>query len=124
MADYQRIVEDIRAYLQSSEQSFRDELKQLSVGYAEACNVVNDRLRRSDELLVRGLRTEAIQLAEAAPVLLDLVTLLDMPERQRWEQIVQTFNLTMPPQLRMTSAEALNKAYAEEQPLEHLLKQH
>lgn len=124
MAEPQRIVEDIRAFLNSSEQTFRDGLKQYAQDYADACAQVNDRLRRCDDLLTRGLRSEAIQLAEAPPVLLDLVTLLDFPERPRWEQIVQAYNLTPPPPLRLTSAEAVNKAYADERPLENLLRSH
>lgn len=124
MADYQRTVDDIRSFLQSSDQTFRESLRDLATAYADCCQEVNERLRRCEEFLQRGLRSEAVHFAQAEPVLLDAVTLLDFPERGRWEEVSVSYALAPAPPLRLATAAALNRAYTEEQPLEHLLRQH
>ena len=124
MTDYQRIVDDIRSFLHSSDQTQSEALKELAVAYAGACQEANQRLRRCDEFLQKGLRSEAVHFADAEPVLLDVLAVLDFPERDQWEQLALTYGLPPAPKLRLETAEALNRAYAEEQPLEYLLKQH
>ena len=59
MADTQCIVDDVRAYVQAGDPSFRDSLPPLATAYAAACKEVNDRLRRCDDFLRKGLRSEA-----------------------------------------------------------------
>jgi hypothetical protein len=124
MTDYQRIVDDIRSFLQASDQSHTDSLRRISTEYEAACQEANQRLRRCEEYLQKGLRSEAIHLAEADPVLLDVVAALDFPERQQWEEVALTYGLPPPPRLRTETASALNQAYADEQPLEQLLRRH
>lgn len=124
MVDYQRVVDDIRSFLQSSDQSLSDRLKQLAADYAEACEEVNQRLRRCEDFLQKGLRSEAVHFAQAEPVLLDVLAVLDFPERSQWEQVLITYQLPPPVRMRMDTAEALNRAYTEEQPLQVHLKQH
>ena len=41
MTDYQRIVDDIRSFLHSSDQTQSESLKELAVAYTEACKEVN-----------------------------------------------------------------------------------
>lgn len=124
MADYQRLVDDIRNFLHSGDLTFKEYLRGVGQGYAEACIEVNDRLRRCEDFLQRGLRSEAVQYAHVEPNLLDSLTTLDMPERQHWEDIALAFSLQQPPRLRMATAEALNRAYAEELQLDPLLRHH
>lgn len=124
MADYQRLVDDIRNFLHSGDLTFKEYLRGVAQGYSEACTEVNDRLRRCEDFLQRGLRSEAVQYAHVEPNLLDSLTILDMPERQHWEDIALAFSLPQPPRLRMATAEALNRAYAEEQQLDPLLRHH
>jgi hypothetical protein len=50
--------------------------------------------------------------------------MLDFPQRKVWEDLAVAYGLPPPPRLLLETAEALNRAYAEEQPLESLLKQH
>jgi ABC-type transporter Mla subunit MlaD len=71
MADTQRIVDDIRTFVHASDQTCNDSLRALAAAYAAACKEANDRLRRCDEFLRQGLRSEAIRFAEAEPNLLD-----------------------------------------------------
>lgn len=124
MPDAQRIVDDLRSFVHASDQTFSEPLRALAADYAAACQEANKRLRRCDEFLRQGLRSEAIRFAEAEPPLLDLLAVLDFPERPQWAELAASYGLAAPPALRLETAEALNRAYAEEQPLEHLLKQH
>jgi hypothetical protein len=124
MTDYQQLVEEIRSFLQSTDMTLTDRLKELANAYAEACRTANQRLRRCEEFLGKGLRSEAIQFAQAEPVLLDVVAALDFPERTALQETLTFYGLPDPPKLRMETAEALNQAYAEEQPLTDLLRKH
>ena len=124
MADYQRVVDEIRSFLQSTDQTLTDRLKELAADYARGCQEANQRLRRCEEFLQKGLRSEAIHLAQAEPILLDLVATLDFPERSEWEELVFTYGLAAPQKLNLATAEALNEAYTAVQPLEQLLRKH
>jgi hypothetical protein len=124
MIDYQRVVDEIRSFLQSVDQTNSDHLRELAAEYAEACKEANRRLRRCDEFLQKGLRSEAIHLAQAEPVLLDMVATLDFPELDTWREITVSYGLPAAPRLSLTTAEALNEAYTVVQPLEHLLRKH
>src|SRR5207302_1550075 len=84
------------------------------------CEDVNQRLRRCEEFLQRGLRTEAIQFAQVEPPLLDILAVLDFPERSRWAELSLASSLPQVQRLRIESAEALNKAFAEEKALERI----
>lgn len=124
MPDYQRAVDEIRSFLSANDQTYRAALRDLAAAYAEACAEVNQRLRRCEEFLQKGLRSEAVQYAQAEPVLLDVLAVLDFPERGQWEELALLYALPPAPRLRVDTAEALNRAYAEVQPLEVLLRQH
>jgi len=124
VAEYQRIIDEIRFQLQSSDCELTDELRQLASAYSAACREVNQRLRRCGEFLRLGLRSEAIQFAEAEPNLLDLVTRLDFPKREAWEELVTMYQLPRMEPLLLDMAEMLNEAYAEQEPLEKLLSTH
>ena len=78
----------------------------------------------SGNLLRQGLRSEAIRLAEAEPVLLDVVAILDFPERQQWVATLGRFGIARPAGLLVDLAAELNEAYAQEQPLAPLLARH
>jgi hypothetical protein len=124
MVDYQLTVDEIRSFLQASDQTLSDGLRELAAAYVNACQEVNQRLRRCDEFLLKGLRSEAIDLAQTEPLLLDLLAILDFPERPQWEEISLVYGLPAPPRLLLATAEALNEAYAVVQPQEHLLRKH
>ena len=85
---------------------------------------MNERLRRCDGFLRRGLRSEAIQLAEIEPVLLDFVAMLDFPERPQWNELLSRHGIAPGPPLALELAAELNEAYAHERPLAGLLAQH
>ncbi len=76
---------------------------------------------KCSSLLQQGLRTEALHLADESPNLLDLVAALDLPDPQAWADFCQNNSLPVPPPLQLDRAAQLNDAYAQDQPLEHLL---
>src|SRR6266851_5143854 len=122
--DYQRIVDELRSFVLSIDQTLTDRMKEVAGLYVQACNEVNQRLRRCEEFLKKGLRSEAVHLAQTEPVLLDVLAILDFPERPQWEELALIYGLPAAPQLRMETALSLNEAYADEQPLEELLRKH
>ena len=124
MNDPQRIVDEIRAFLQASDQSFKPRLRELGAEYAEGCSEVNRRLARCAQLIKQGLRAEAIHIADADPNLLTTLADLDFSERDGWIDLVAIYDLPAPPDLDLANAEHLNAAYAEHDPLKNLMKKH
>jgi hypothetical protein len=124
MADAARVVEGIRNFLHCGHQTALETLRALAQEYSDACHEINRRLARCEEFLRQGMRGEAIHFADAQPNLLDVLAVLDFPERHEWEQAVAHYGLPAPPVFRMDTATALNQAYAQVAPLDELLKRH
>ncbi|QEH31542.1 hypothetical protein OJF2_00070 [Aquisphaera giovannonii] len=124
MAGYHQAVDDIRAFVQATDQTRSPALEALAGSYAEACAEAARRLGQCQRLLQQGLRSEAIQLAEADPRLLDLVAALDFPERDAWDELVGIYGLPAAPRVSQSAAQFLNEAYALEEPLQDLLRTH
>jgi hypothetical protein len=129
--EYERLIDDIKHALMvesqptaTSGQSRAERVAALAADYLAKCQVANERVRQCSHLLRRGLRSEAIQLAEHAPNLIDLVTLLDFAERSQWCDLLGQYDLPLPPELMIDVAADLNAAYALEQPVAVLLKRH
>ena len=124
MADHHQIVEQIRAFLQGSDQTRSERLEGLATAYAEACTAANQRLSRCHRLLEQGLRSEAIQQAEAEPRILDVMSTLDFPERSEWDELVDIYAMAAPPKPLSEARAALSEAYALAEPLQNLLRTH
>jgi hypothetical protein len=124
MADHHQLVDQIRAFVQSSDQTRNNALESLASAYAEACVDVNQRMSRCHRLLQQGLRSEAIQLADSEPKLLESLAALDFPERADWDELGQIYELAAAPKLAVDQAQFLNEAYAQEDPLQDLLRMH
>jgi hypothetical protein len=124
MADYRWLVDQIRTALISGAPGHNGHLARLATDYAEACDEAAQRLGRCHGLLQQGLRSEAIQLAEADPKLLDALAVLDFPERSDWDDLVQWRGLTPAPRLPLEAARMLKAANANEHPLRDLLERH
>ena len=124
MPDYHQIVDQVRGIVQSSDQTRNDRMEQLAADYASACGEANQRLGRCQWLLQQGLRSEAIQLAESEPRLLDVVAVLDFRERAEWDELVGIYGLAAAPRLMVEAAGFVNEAYAQEEPIHDLLVKH
>ncbi|HPZ82169.1 MAG TPA: hypothetical protein PL064_01970, partial [Thermogutta sp.] len=81
MTGDQTIVDRIEQALASLDAVSNEELHQLAEEYAEACEQVNRRLQEIHHLIRSGARSEAIRRAEIPPKLLDVVEILDFPDR-------------------------------------------
>ena len=124
MTELRRTIDEIRFVLQDDAFAITDQLMQCIADYSLQCHDANVRLRKCEEFLNQGLRSEALHLAELSPDLLDLVALLDFPERSQWVNLLVGYSLPKPEPLLLGVAGFLNEAYAIQQPLERLLDQH
>jgi hypothetical protein len=124
MLDYQRIVDDVRSALLNNGDTGDDFLQAAAADYSLAIDEANERLRQCGAFLRKGLRSEAIQLCEVEPNLLDVVGILDFPERDTWNELLSLHNLSSPSALMLDVGANLNEAYAIEQPLATLLQRH
>jgi len=124
MTEIQRVVDELRFLLLREVVEQTDELADLVREYSDHCHTANVRLRRGNECLKQGLRSEALHLAEAAPNLLDVVAVLDFAERDQLLEVVAMYFFTPPEPLLLDVASALNEAYAQHEPLQKLLDSH
>jgi len=124
MADYQQIADRVRAFVAGADQTRSASLADLAASYAQLCQETNDRLRRCVDYLRRGLRSEAIHLADAPPSVLDMVATLDIPQIAEWEQVCAAYELERPSRIIVDAAQELNEAYAQFEPLRPLLTAH
>ena len=65
----------------------------LAADYAAACHAANLRLQQCEAMIKAGDRPQAIQLAETAPNLLDLVTVLEFRGSDEWRGYCQQNSL-------------------------------
>lgn len=121
---YQRLVERIQELLYSSTTLSRTAVQPIADEYRETCQAINERLRDVGGLLRQGLRSEAIHRSNVEPNLLDVVAVLDFPEVPQWHDLLTRLKINRPPGLLIDVAGELNEAYAEEKPLENLLRRH
>lgn len=124
MSDHQRTIEFLRDFRASGVQAVTDDVREAAAAYATLCATANDRLRQCAMLLQRGLRAEAVHLADTPPNLLDLVAALDLPDPEGWAEICQRNDMPVPPPLQLDRAAQLNDAYGQDQPLQQLYARH
>lgn len=124
MLAYRKMVEEIRAYLNSPDQSADEKVRGLAGRYAAVCQEVNDRLRQCQLFLEQGFRSQAIFFAEVEPKLLDIVALLDFTERDEWEEVAATYGWERSFGLKLDTADIVYQQYEIEEELRPLMKQH
>ena len=122
--DVRQVTEAIGRFFEIEGDLHEEDVEKLHSRFVRIVEQVNARLQRCDALLRKGLRSEAIQEAEIDPPLLDMVTELDIPAWDAWAEYVRRVGFPPQPPLLLQIASALNEAYTETQPLEHLLVKH
>ncbi|MEZ6131443.1 MAG: hypothetical protein R3C59_22440 [Planctomycetaceae bacterium] len=122
IAEIHELLESVRVTLASSMNPVKEELERLHGELDHEIRTANKRLRECDALLADGHRSEAIQLAEQEPNLLEVVSILDFPELAEWNDFVAELGLTVTPELQIDIATDINGAYSDDEPLERLLK--
>ncbi len=123
-ADFQRLVDAINGLLCLDTEVEASVVSGTHQKYDQAVRLVNDRLRKCDELLQKGLRAEAIQEAQVEPTLLDLVHTLDFDEQELWNDYVQQCGFARAPELLVDVADDLETAWADAEPLADLMYRH
>jgi hypothetical protein len=85
----------------------------LAEDYAFVCRATNLRLQQCEAMIKAGDRHQAIQLAETAPNLLDLVTILEFRGSDEWRAYCQQNTLSAAERIDARSVHALNDCYAQ-----------
>ncbi|MCX7177971.1 MAG: hypothetical protein NTX56_04105 [Proteobacteria bacterium] len=116
----QELTDQIRGVLNGNEFSEAD-LTKLANEYADQCSKAAKRLDECNRLLARGLRTEAIFLADTAPPLLDLVAILKFEGDDQWREFTTAQALSVPAPLRDELIQVLNAEYGQHVKLEDLV---
>ncbi len=122
IAEIHELLESVRVTLASSMNPEKEQLERLHGELDSEIRSANKRLRECDALLAEGHRSEAIQLAEQEPNLLEVVSILDFPELAEWNDFVAELGLTVTPQLQIDIATDINGAYSDDEPLERLMR--
>ena len=116
-------LDDIRDALMAPQTFDSEAMKATVAEFNDSCRDANHRLRKVVGLLHGGFRTEAVQVAEQDPPLLELVGELDSV-MEDWQELLAQWGVDLPPDLEIDLAAQLNVAYAELLPLEGLLRKH
>jgi hypothetical protein len=106
------VVTELQAYCRNGGQEFSDYAKLAGQKYADLVRSANRRLRQCDDLLGKGLNSEAIHLAELHPPILETISLLSFPERGLWDNLVNKHRYDPAEPLLIESAKALQKSYS------------
>jgi len=124
MTEYERAINEIRCFIQSRNWGITPAIRAAATPYAQACEEANRRLSQCAAFLRQGHLTEALHLAQTEPVLLDMIAILDFPEREQWQELALANGLPASGGFNLEFAEALNSAYAVAHPLEKPLRKH
>ncbi|HEX7376722.1 MAG TPA: hypothetical protein VF278_06395 [Pirellulales bacterium] len=123
--ELKRLVDEIRAYVYSVDQTSSEPMRQLASRYANECRSANERLTRCGDLLDRGFRAQAIALSEVEPDLLELVEVVAFSELDQWQELTATYEgVERCRPLNQEVANSLAAAYEPEQQLEKLHRRH
>ena len=87
------------------------ELMNLADLHEQFIKSASTRLEQVDALLQKGLRTEAIELADLEPNLNDLLTALDFPELVPWNDLLQQRGMQPVRGIPVEAAAELNDSY-------------
>ncbi|MCI0540038.1 MAG: hypothetical protein L0Z50_32935 [Verrucomicrobiales bacterium] len=85
--------------------------RQLAQDYADVCRTTAHRLEQCAAMLERGEEPQALQLAEAPPPLLDLVTRLGFRQMREWREYCQKHDLPVAESLEPKFIRHLGEAY-------------
>src|SRR5437868_12218145 len=90
-----------------------DPAPRLADDFANACHAANLRLQQCEAMIRANDRLQAIQLAETAPNLLDLIALLEFPNAMDWRAFCQKNALPVAERIDPRAVESLTQCYAQ-----------
>jgi hypothetical protein len=85
----------------------------LAEDFAAACHAANLRLQQCEAMIKAKDRLQALQLAETAPNLLDLVTVLEFLGSDEWRDYCQEHALAVAERIDGRAVQALNECYGQ-----------
>ncbi len=118
------LVSEIQLLLVSETKPIEEELMDLAGRHEDIVRETTKWLKSVDRLLQKGLRSEAIELAEREPNLNEVVIALDFPELDAWNELLARYEMQAIPDLPEGIAADLNDAYGVSAPVERLLQKH
>jgi hypothetical protein len=124
LEEINELVDEIQQVLVSESEPLLEELMDLAGRHEDYVYATIKRLKAVDALLSKGLRSEAIELAEREPNLNDVVISLDFPELDAWNELLAQSEMQPVPALPDDLAAELNDAYSVSAPVEKLLQRH
>lgn len=88
-----------------------DAAPRLAEEFANACRAANQRLQQCESMIRANDRLQAIQLAESAPNLLDLIGLLESPDTAQWRAYCHKNALPAAERIDTRAVQVLNECY-------------
>lgn len=122
LQDVKNLIRSIESVLLRPVDVRESELMNLADQHEQFVKAASDRLEHIDSLLQKGLRTEAIELADQEPNLNDLLTALDFPELVPWNDLLQQRGMQPVQGIPVEAAAELNDAYLAVGSIEKLLQ--
>ena len=111
LLDIERLIRRISEVLQPGGNP--DAVPRLAEDFAAACRSANLRLQQCEAMIRANDRLQAIQLAETAPNLLDLIALLEFRNGAEWRAFCQKNSLPVAERIDARAVQALNQCYAQ-----------
>ncbi|HEY6228039.1 MAG TPA: hypothetical protein VI282_13020, partial [Verrucomicrobiae bacterium] len=96
-------------------------LPRLAADYNNLCRAAAQRLHQCAAMIAAGDEHQALQLAEAAPALLDQLTLLSFRRSPNWRALCRSQNLPTPDNFDIKPVRQLNELYAKGIDKDHIL---
>lgn len=124
LEEINELVNEIQQLLVSDAEASEEELMDLAGRHEDYVVETTKWLKSVDALLQKGLRSEAIELAEREPNLNEVVIALDFPELDAWNDLLAKHEMQPIPALPEGIAADLNDAYGVSAPVERLLQKH
>src|SRR3954469_3478765 len=111
LLDTERLIRRISDVLQPG--GNQDAAPRLADDFANACRAANLRLQQCEAMIRANDRLQAIQLAETAPNLLDLIALLEFANATDWRAFCQKNALPVAERIDSRAVQALTQCYAQ-----------
>jgi hypothetical protein len=109
LLEIERLNRRIAELLQSG--GHPDAAPRLAEEFANICHAANLRLQQCESMIRANDRLQAIQLAESAPNLLDLIALLESPAAVEWRAFCQKNALPVAERIDARAVQVLNECY-------------
>ena len=120
----QQIISELEALLTQPSEPTQDQIESAHTRASNAIRDLNHRLSNVHQLIVAGRRSEAIELAEGPPHVLDEVVDFDSQLIRDWEHWTGQFGLPRFMPLRSDLASVINGAYTIESRLENTMRRY